>query len=218
MRKAAESRGHPFWARGPENAGSYNSQPQGTGFFCDGGDYDGLYGRFFLKWYSQFLIDHADKVLSLAKLVFDTSCIAAKVNLLIYTLSKSHFKTLFFFILIIIEFCKTQLPDVHWWYRTASHAAELTAGFYNPSNRDGYTEIASTLKKHGAALSFVSGEVQVLNRPDDFSAALGEPEAVAWQVKNKKKKICFKLLFPSLDTSYIFAGVKRCVGYGYADS
>ncbi|CAH8325248.1 unnamed protein product [Eruca vesicaria subsp. sativa] len=153
--KAAESRGRPFWGRGPENAGSYNSQPQGTGFFCDGGDYDGLYGRFFLKWYSQVLIDHADKVLSLAKLVFDTSCIAAK------------------------------LPDVHWWYRTASHAAELTAGFYNPSNRDGYAEIASTLKKHGATLSFVSGEVQVLNRPDDFSGALGEPEAVAWQVKKK---------------------------------
>ncbi|KAF8087734.1 hypothetical protein N665_0570s0044 [Sinapis alba] len=154
LRKAAESRGHPFWARGPENAGSYNSQPQGTGFFCDGGDYDGLYGRFFLKWYSQVLIDHADKVLSLAKLVFDSSCIAAKI------------------------------PDVHWWYRTASHAAELTAGFYNPSNRDGYAEIASTVKKHGATLSFVSGEVQVLNRPDDFSGALGEPEAVAWQVLN----------------------------------
>lgn len=79
---------------------------------------------------------------------------------------------------------KKQIPDVHWWYRTASHAAELTAGFYNPSNRDGYAEIASTLKKHGATLSFVSGEVQVLNRPDDFSGALGEPEAVAWQVLN----------------------------------
>lgn len=155
LRRAAESRGHPFWGRAPENAGSYNSQPQGTGFFCDGGDYDGLYGRFFLKWYSQVLIDHADRVLSLAKLVFfDSTCIAAKV------------------------------PDVHWWYRTASHAAELTAGFYNPSNRDGYAEIASTLKKHGATLSFVSGEVQVLNRPDDFPGALGEPEAVAWQVLN----------------------------------
>ncbi|AEC10613.1 beta-amylase 7 [Arabidopsis thaliana] len=154
LRKAAESRGHLFWARGPDNTGSYNSQPQGTGFFCDGGDYDGLYGRFFLKWYSQVLIDHADQILCLAKLVFDSSCIAAK------------------------------LPDVHWWYRTASHAAELTAGFYNPSNRDGYSAIASTLKKHGATLSFVSGEVQVLNRPDDFSGALGEPEAVAWQVLN----------------------------------
>lgn len=80
LRRAAESRGHPFWGRAPENAGSYNSQPQGTGFFCDGGDYDGLYGRFFLKWYSQVLIDHADRVLSLAKLVFfDSTCIAAKV-------------------------------------------------------------------------------------------------------------------------------------------
>lgn len=84
LRKAAESRGHLFWARGPDNTGSYNSQPQGTGFFCDGGDYDGLYGRFFLKWYSQVLIDHADQILCLAKLVFDSSCIAAKVIDLVF--------------------------------------------------------------------------------------------------------------------------------------
>ncbi|KAL3349062.1 hypothetical protein AABB24_022281 [Solanum stoloniferum] len=78
LRKAAEARGHSFWARGPDNAGSYNSRPQETGFFCDGGDYDGYYGRFFLNWYSQVLIDHADRVLSLAKLAFDGTCIAAK--------------------------------------------------------------------------------------------------------------------------------------------
>lgn len=80
LRKAAEARGHSFWARGPDNAGSYNSQPQETGFFCDGGDYDGYYGRFFLNWYSQVLVDHADRVLSLAKLAFDGTCIAAKVS------------------------------------------------------------------------------------------------------------------------------------------
>lgn len=94
-----------------------------------------------------------------------------------------------------------QLPDVHWWYRTASHAAELTAGFYNPSNRDGYAAIASTLKKHRATLSFVSGEVQVLNRSDDFSGALGEPEAVAWQVKEKEKTwIAYYFFKPALSS------------------
>ncbi|XP_065859551.1 beta-amylase 7 isoform X2 [Euphorbia lathyris] len=79
LRKTAEARGHPFWARGPENAGSYNSQPHETGFFIDGGDYDGYYGRFFLNWYSRVLVEHGNRVLSLAKLAFDSTQITAKV-------------------------------------------------------------------------------------------------------------------------------------------
>ncbi|XP_056160387.1 beta-amylase 7 isoform X2 [Syzygium oleosum] len=154
LRKAAEARGQDFWARGPENAGSYNAQPQETGFFCDGGDYDGYFGRFFLKWYSQVLIDHGDRVLALAKLAFDGTCIAAK------------------------------LSGLYWWYRTASHAAELTAGFYNPSNRDGYAAIAAMLKKHGAALNFTYAQLHVLDQQENFSSALADPDGLAWQVLN----------------------------------
>ncbi|XWS35785.1 hypothetical protein CRYUN_Cryun20dG0025700 [Craigia yunnanensis] len=44
LSKAAEIRGHSFWARGPDKAGSYNSTPQETEFFRDGGDYDSYYG------------------------------------------------------------------------------------------------------------------------------------------------------------------------------
>lgn len=83
LRKAAEARGHSFWARSPDNAGSYNSRPHETGFFCDGGDYDGYYGRFFLNWYCRLLVDHGDRVLSLAKLAFEGTCIAAKVSYLV---------------------------------------------------------------------------------------------------------------------------------------
>lgn len=81
LRKAAEARGQSLWDRGPDNAGSYNSQPHDTGFFCDGGDYNGYYGRFFLDWYCRALVDHGDRVLSLAKLAFEGTCIAAKVSL-----------------------------------------------------------------------------------------------------------------------------------------
>lgn len=81
LRNAAEERGHSFWGKGPDNAGTYNSRPQDSGFFRDGGDYDGYYGRFFLSWYSKVLIDHADHVLMLAKLAFEGSSIAAKVLL-----------------------------------------------------------------------------------------------------------------------------------------
>ncbi len=47
-----------------------------------------------------------------------------------------------------------KLSGVHWWYRSHSHAAELTAGYYNTSYRDGYEAIAAVLAQHGAALSF----------------------------------------------------------------
>lgn len=160
LRKAAEARGHSFWAKGPTNAGFYNSRPHGTGFFCDGGEYNGYYGRFFLNWYSQVLVDHGDRILSLAKLAFEGTCIAAK------------------------------LSGIHWWYKTASHAAELTAGFYNPCNRDGYAVVMSMLKKHGAALTFTTAEVGLLDQLEDSSEAIADPEGLAWQVLNAAWDAC----------------------------
>ncbi|KAJ4728287.1 Beta-amylase [Melia azedarach] len=154
LSKAAEARGHLFWARDPENAGSYNSTPHETGFFRDGGDYDSYYGRFFLNWYSQVLVDHGDHVLALANLAFEGTCIAAKVS------------------------------GIHWWYKTASHAAELTSGFYNPSNRDGYAPIAAMLKKHRVALNFTCVELRTLDQHEDFPEALADPEGLVWQVLN----------------------------------
>ncbi|CAM8987477.1 unnamed protein product [Rhodiola kirilowii] len=151
---AAEARGHSFWGRAPDNTGSYNSRPFETGFFCDGGDYDDYHGRFFLRWYSQVLIDHGDLVLSLAKLAFEGTPIAAK------------------------------LPGVHWWYKTVSHAAELTAGFYNPSNRDGYAPVVSMLKKHGAIVNFTCVEVPVFSEHEEISEAFADPDGLVWQVTN----------------------------------
>ncbi|KAJ8623891.1 hypothetical protein MRB53_032421 [Persea americana] len=154
LTKAAEARGHSSWARGPDNAGTYNSQPHETGFFCDGGDYDSYYGRFFLNWYSHVLVDHGNRVLSLAMLAFEGTCIAAKVS------------------------------GIHWWYKTASHAAELAAGFYNPCNRDGYASIAAMLKKHEAALNFTCVELRTLDQHEGFPEALADPEGLVWQVLN----------------------------------
>ncbi|XP_022871280.1 beta-amylase 2, chloroplastic-like [Olea europaea var. sylvestris] len=154
LEKAAEVRGHAFWGRGPDNAGSYNDKPHETRFFCDGGDYDSYYGRFFLNWYSRVLVDHGDRVLALANLAFEGTPVAAK------------------------------LSGIHWWYKTASHAAELTAGFYNPCNRDGYAPIASMLKKHEAALNFTCVELRTLDQYEDFPEALADPEGLVWQVLN----------------------------------
>ncbi|KAJ4950140.1 hypothetical protein NE237_026972 [Protea cynaroides] len=152
LRKAAKLRGHSFWARGPDNAGQYNSRPHETGFFCDRGDYDSYYGRFFLHWYAQTLIDHADNVLSLATLAFEETQIVVKI------------------------------PAVYWWYKTTSHAAELTAGYYNPTNRDGYSPVFEVLKKHSVTLKFVCSELQFCALENDV--ALADPEGVSWQVLN----------------------------------
>lgn len=56
-------------------------------FFCERGDYDSYYGRFFLHWYAQSLIDHADNVLSLANLAFEETEMVVKVRLLVMTFS-----------------------------------------------------------------------------------------------------------------------------------
>lgn len=88
--KAAVARGHADWAHPPDNAGTYNSRPQDTDFFRDGGDYDSYYGRFFLKWYSQVLIEHGNSVLTLANLAFEEIPIAAKVSS--FLCCESHFE------------------------------------------------------------------------------------------------------------------------------
>lgn len=83
--------------------------------------------------------------------------------------------------ILIVE----QLSGIHWWYKTPSHAAEMTAGFYNPCNRDGYAAILSILKKHGAALNFTCAELHMLNHHEDFQEALADPEGLVWQVSFK---------------------------------
>ncbi|KAL0330979.1 UNVERIFIED_CONTAM: Beta-amylase 8 [Sesamum angustifolium] len=152
LQKAAKLRGHSFWGRGPDNAGYYNSKPHETGFFCERGDFDSYYGRFFLRWYTKVLIDHADNVLSLASLAFEDIQIVVKI------------------------------PAVYWWYKTSSHAAELTAGYYNSSNRDGYSPLFEVLKKHAATMKFVISGLQA-SYPE-IDEALSDPEALSWQVRN----------------------------------
>ncbi|KAG0556224.1 hypothetical protein KC19_11G036300 [Ceratodon purpureus] len=154
LRDAAEARGHFHWAMPPDNAGEYNSRPHDTGFFRDGGDYDSYYGRFFLKWYSDVLIEHGDRVLTFANLAFEGVKIAAKVS------------------------------GIHWWYKTASHAAELAAGFYNPANRNGYAAIASMLAKHHASLNFTCVELRTPAQAKGYPEALADPEGLVWQVLN----------------------------------
>ncbi|XVF86407.1 hypothetical protein PTKIN_Ptkin18bG0037400 [Pterospermum kingtungense] len=80
LSKAREIRGHILCTRGPYNVGSYNSTSLEIGIFGDGGDYDNYYGKLFLSWYSQVLVDHVDCVLALACIAFEGTCIPSKVR------------------------------------------------------------------------------------------------------------------------------------------
>ncbi|CAI9101822.1 OLC1v1039238C1 [Oldenlandia corymbosa var. corymbosa] len=154
LRMAAYTKGYTELSEGPLEVGAYNSQPLDLGFFRDGGQYDEYHGRFFLEWYSKVLIDHRDLILSQAKQVFDNTPIAIK------------------------------LSSIPWWYKTQSHAPELTAGFYNSHNRDGYVEVIKMLKKNDAALILSCTGMSKLDQNVEFNDALADPEGLPWQVMN----------------------------------
>lgn len=143
LSSAAQSAGHSEWGHSPTNAGSYNSHPSDTSFFSDNGssdNYKSSYGQFYLKWYSDTLITHGDKIMKAANTVFGSS------------LSLSM-----------------KVAGIHWWYNHASHAAELTAGYYNTAGVDGYGNIAKMLSAHNATFDFTCLEMKDSEQPSSCS-------------------------------------------------
>lgn len=59
-----------------------------------------------------------------------------------------------------------KVAGIHWWYKSRSHAAEMTAGYYNFLARDGYKPIAQMLRKRGVGLSFTCIEMSDEENPD----------------------------------------------------
>ncbi|BFU20249.1 beta-amylase putative [Entamoeba histolytica] len=133
LKKAATDKGHSEWGNGsPSNAGNYNSKPpSSTGFFGNGFDnYQSEYGRFFQEWYFDLLLSHTDKVLSAARNVFgNTLALAGKIS------------------------------GVHWWYNDQSHAAEMTAGYYNSNGNDAYKTLSNTFKNNNVRFDFTCLEM-----------------------------------------------------------
>lgn len=131
---AAEEIGHSDWGTsGPNNAGDYNSHPSGTGFFSEGvkDNYASDYGKFFLGWYSQQLLNHGDAILEAAKEAFGPLglTVAAKIS------------------------------GVHWWYNSPSHAAEVTAGYLNTNGVNAYEQIAEMFAKTHTEFDFTCLEM-----------------------------------------------------------
>ena len=60
-----------------------------------------------------------------------------------------------------------KLAGVHWWHKSRAHAAELTAGYYNTRERDGYAPLMKVLAKHGARVSFTCVEMRDCEHPPE---------------------------------------------------
>ncbi|KAL0550210.1 hypothetical protein IC582_014714 [Cucumis melo] len=165
LKIAARQIGKPHWGnRGPQNAGDYNSSPSEAPFFEGGeGSFLSEYGHFFLDWYSGRLIEHADHILGKA------------ARILKKYLQKNHPSVTLV----------AKLGGIYWWYKTLSHPAELTAGYYNTETRDGYDPVTSMLSRHGAALQF-----PCLEMVDDETPSLYDcsPERLFKQIMDTSKK------------------------------
>ncbi|KAL2944950.1 Inactive beta-amylase 4 chloroplastic [Bienertia sinuspersici] len=161
LKTAASQEGKPQWGeKGPEHVGCYNSSPSGTPFFEFEFGQQGFlsdYGHFFLEWYSGKLIHHADAILGKAA-----------------TMLKKYRQDDRPSVLLVAK-----IGAIYWWYQTLSHAAELTAGYYNTALRDGYDPLALMLFRHDAALHLSCLEMMDSETSSDYFCS---PEGLLHQV------------------------------------
>jgi len=164
LSSAAEKAGHSSWSLPPlpSRVGNYNSTPGSTRFFGHGG-FQSPAGRFFLDWYFSALKDHGKRVMSAAH-----GALGSRVGL------------------------SGKVAGVHWWSRTPSHAAELTAGYYNTNFRDAYFEVAKALKAGGAsAMDFTCLEMKNTDPPSRCMAA---PAKLVRQAIHAARRVGLELI------------------------
>ncbi|XP_021768081.1 beta-amylase 3, chloroplastic-like [Chenopodium quinoa] len=153
LQAAAEAFGQQEWGRnGPHDSGQYHQYPEDTGFFRREGTWKTPYGQFFLEWYSAKLIEHGESILGAAHGIFKDT--GAKLS--------------------------GKVAGIHWHYKTRSHAAELTAGYYNTRDRNGYLPIARMFAKYEVVLNFTCMEMKDGEQPDHANCS---PEGLVQQVK-----------------------------------
>ncbi|KAF6172744.1 hypothetical protein GIB67_000802 [Kingdonia uniflora] len=150
FKEAATLAGHPEWEL-PDDAGEYNDIPSSTDFFKSNGTYVSEKGKFFLTWYSNKLLTHGDQILDEANQIF----LGCKVKL------------------------AAKVSGIHWWYKEDNHAAELTAGYYNLNDRDGYRTIARMMSRHSASLNFTCLEMRNSEQSEEAKSG---PEELVQQV------------------------------------
>mmetsp|Transcript_60679 Transcript_60679/g.131697 ORF Transcript_60679/g.131697 Transcript_60679/m.131697 type:complete len:499 (+) Transcript_60679:578-2074(+) len=154
---AATAAGNPQWgqAGGPDNAGKtyYYIDKSSTPFFVSGepNNYESGYGRFYLNWYFDSLLAHGRRVLGVAQ-----QAIGNKAQLM------------------------GKVAGIHWWYKNPSHAAELTAGYYNTNGVNAYAVIAKLFSDFDAAFDFTAMGLADSSQPADCQCG---PQQLVTQTK-----------------------------------
>ncbi|KAJ1391742.1 Glycoside hydrolase, family 14 [Sesbania bispinosa] len=147
------------WGRsGPHDSGQYNQFPEDTGFFQKEGTWNSEYGQFFLNWYSNKLLEHGERILYLPKEY--SKHLGLKLS--------------------------AKVAGIHWHYRARSHAAELTAGYYNTRFHDGYLPIAQMLAKHGVVFNFTCMEMKDRDQPEHANCS---PEGLVQSSKDGSPRL-----------------------------
>ncbi|XWS49636.1 hypothetical protein CRYUN_Cryun12cG0020200 [Craigia yunnanensis] len=188
LEAAAEAIGKKDWGKGgPHDSGHYKQFPEETGFFRRDGTWNTEYGQFFQEWYSGKLLEHGDRILAAAKGTFHGT--GTKLS--------------------------GKIAGIHWHYRTRSHAAELTAGYYNTRNRDGYLPIAKMLSKHGVVLNFTCMEMRDGEQPEHANCS---PEGLVRQVKMATKTAGVELAGENALERYDPGGYAQVISTSRADS
>ncbi|CAK7333053.1 unnamed protein product [Dovyalis caffra] len=159
LKQQAEATGNPLWGLGgPHDAPSYDQFPNSSNFFNDhGGSWETPYGDFFLSWYSSELLSHGDRLLSLASTTFDEAAVTI------------HGK----------------IPLLYSWYKTRSHPLELTAGFYNTVNRDGYEAVAEMFARNSSKIILPGMDLSDKHQPQK---SLSSPESILAQIRTVCRK------------------------------
>ncbi|CAK8579379.1 unnamed protein product [Lathyrus sativus] len=134
LNASARNIGKREWGNGgPSGAGSLIQNPERTEFFRnEGGSWNMPYGKFFLEWYSDMLLLHGERICREAETIFR----GTEVHI------------------------SAKLAAIHWHYVTQSHPSEVTAGYYNTFNRDGYLPILRMFSKYGFSMCCSCFEMQ----------------------------------------------------------
>ncbi|XP_027361134.1 inactive beta-amylase 9 [Abrus precatorius] len=152
LKQHAEASGNPLWGLGgPHDAPAYDQSPYTNSFFKDGGSWESTYGDFFLSWYSNQLITHGDSLLSLAASTFGDTGVT------IYG----------------------KIPLMHSWYGTRAHPSELTAGFCNTANKDGYEPVAKMFARNSCKMILPGMDLSDANQPKENHSS---PELLLAQI------------------------------------
>ncbi|KAL3505788.1 hypothetical protein ACH5RR_031170 [Cinchona calisaya] len=159
LKQHAEAFGNPLWGlSGPHDAFNSDESPISSGFFKEnGGSWETQYGDFFLSWYADQLISHGDRLLSLAASTFSDVPITVS----------------------------GKIPLIQSWYKTRSHPAELTAGFYNTVNRDGYEGIIEMFSRNSCKIILPGMDLEDEHQPKE---TLSSPELLIKQIISNCRK------------------------------